>query len=203
MFDVKNGTLIKNPQQKITPALKLRNYLSWHSHLYSLIYFSVIDNQKLRDFLIKINLLNPPYIELNNDMNSLIYINSKNQIFEHAINKTLLLLEGINNHISKNNMTLILFIVPAKEQVDSSKMKHYIKTKDLDTEKLNITKVQEIISNSMEKYNITTIEPLDQFKRHNLNNTFYYDIDGHWNKKGHQFVANIIYEKLIKLKIVS
>ena len=202
LFDVKNTTLIRNHTQKITLILKLRNYISWHSHFYSLVYFSVIDNQELRDFLIKIKLLNPPYKDSSTDFDSLIYFNTKNHDFDYVMNKTILLLNEINNIAKQNNVTLIVFIVPTKEQVDDNKMKEYIKNKNLNNEKLNITKVQQIIS-SIQKDNITIIDPLDQFKKHNINNTFYYDIDGHWNQKGHQFVANIIHENLIKHSLVS
>lgn len=203
LFDIKNNTLIRNPPQKILPILKLRNYISWHSHLYSLIYFSAIDNQKLRDFLIKAKLLNPPYKEPNTDFESLLYLNSKNQDFDYAMNKTLLLLNEINNLANRNSINLIVFIIPTKEQVDDNKMREYIKNHDINREKLNITKVQEIIRSSMQKNNIIVVYPLDQFKKYNINNTFYYDIDGHWNKKGHKFAADIIYENLIKRSIVS
>lgn len=203
LFDVKNNKLVANPPLKITPILKLRNYISWHSHLYSLIYFSVIDNQKLRNILIELKLLNPPIMDPSTDFDSLIYLNSKNKEFEYASNKTLLLLDEINSLALKNNIKLVIFLVPTKEQVDSSKMNSYIKFKNLDIKELNATKTQQIIKESLQKYNITIMDPFGQFKRYNVNNTFYYDIDGHWNKKGHQFVADIIYEDLIKSKLTS
>ena len=202
LFDVKNGALIRNPPQKITSLLKLRNYISWHSHLYSLVYSSIIDNQKLRDFFIKAKLLNPPYKNPNTDFDSLIYLNSKNQEFDYTVNKTLFLLNAINNIAKKNNIELVIFLVPTREQVDNNKMKDYIKSNKLPFEKLNITKVQEIIM-AVQKENVIIIDPLDLFNKYNKNNTFYYNVDGHWNAKGHQFAADILYEKLINMGIVS
>ena len=202
LFDVKNDALIRNPPQKITSLLKLRNYISWHSHLYSLVYFSIIDNQKLRDFFIKAKLLNPPYKNPDTDFDSLIYLNSKNQDFDYAVNQTLFLLNTINNITKKNNVELAIFLVPTREQVDNNKMKDYINNNNLPFEKLNTTKVQEIIR-ALQKENVIIIDPLDIFKKYNTNNTFYYNIDGHWNTKGHQFAADVLYEKLINMGIVS
>jgi hypothetical protein len=197
LFGMENNTLVRNPPQKITPILKLRNYVSWHSHLYSLIYFSVIDNQKLRNLLIKIKLLNPPSKDPSTDFNSLIYLNLENQDFDYAVNKTLLLLNKINNVATQNKAKLIVFMIPSKEQVDSNKMKDFIRNKNLDIDKLNITKVQKILKPSLWKNSIRIIEPLNKFRKHNTNNTFYYDIDGHWINKGQELAADITYEYLI------
>lgn len=202
LFGLKNNTLLKNPPQKITPILKLRNYISWHSHLYSLIYFSVIDNQKLRDFLIQIRLLNPPYKDPSIDFESLIYLNTENKDFDYAVNKTLLLLKEISKITDHNDINLIIFIIPLKEQTNQNKMSDYIKEKNLDEQKINSTKISEIIKTSMQKDNITIINPLEQFKKDNINNTLYYNIDIHWNRKGHELAASIIYERLINLGIV-
>ena len=202
LFDVKNDALIMNHHQKITSLLKLRNYISWHSHLYSLVYSSIIDNQKLRDFFIKAKLLNPPYKNPDTDFDSLIYLNSKNEEFEYSVNKTLFLLNAINDIAKKNNLEFAIFLVPTREQVDNNKMKDYIKSNNLPFENLNTTKVQEIIK-ALQKENVIIIDPLDLFKKYNKNNTFYYNVDGHWNTRGHQFAADILYEKLINMSIVS
>jgi hypothetical protein len=88
-------------------------------------------------------------------------------------------------------------MIPSKEQVDSNKMKDFIRNKNLDIDKLNITKVQKILKPSLWKNSIRIIEPLNKFRKHNTNNTFYYDIDGHWINKGQELAADITYEYLI------
>ena len=197
LFSVKNNTLIQNPPQKITAILKIRNFISWHSHLYALIYRSVIDNQNLRNLLIKAKLLNPPYKEPSTDFDSLIYQNSYNADFEYSMNKTILLLNKIKETSNNHNLRFILLLAPSKEQVDDTEMKKYISKMNINTSELNATLVQDTIKISLRKSNITIWDLSEQFMENSINNTFYYDTDPHWNKKGHELAANIIYENLI------
>lgn len=203
LFDVENNTLIQNPPQKITTILKLRNFISWHSHIYALIYRSVIDNQNLRNLLIKAGLLNPPYKEPSTDFDSLIYQNSYNADFKYSVNKTALLLNKIEEMSNNNHIKFILLISPSKEQVDGTAMKDYISKMNLNISELNVTLVQDTIKTSLRKSNITILDSLEQFKKNNINNTFYYSIDLHWNTKGHELVADILSERLIKPGLVS
>ena len=202
IFDFKNNTLMQNPEQKITFSLKLRNFISWNSHLYSLMYFSVIENEKLRILLIQLHLLNPPYKNPDTDFDSLIYQNNNNPDFKYSVNKTIALLAAMNNLAKKNNITFTIFINPTKEQVDNKKNEEYIHDRNLDKARLNMTQVQQILKENIGNKGIMTIDPLDIFRKQNINNTFYYDIDGHWNKKGHNLVADILYGKLATYKLI-
>ena len=202
LFDVKNNSLVRNPPKEISTALKIRNYISWHSHLYSLFYFSVIDNADLRNFLVNAHLLNAPFKEPSTDFDSLIYQNSNNADFKYSMNKTLLLLNGINKMAENKNTAFALFIIPAKEQADKNEMLKYAESRKLDASKLNITLTQDSLKDALNKENIAIMDPLPQFVKSGRNNTFYYNIDSHWNKNGHEFAANAIYEKLINAKLV-
>jgi len=196
LFDVKNNSLVRNPLKEISASLKARNFISWHSHLYSLFYFSVIDNSDLRNFLIKIHLLNAPFKEPSTDFDSLVYQNSNNSDFKYSVNKTLLLLDEISKMAESKKATIALFIIPAKEQVDGSKMQKYMQLHKLDSSRLNITLTQDILKESFKK-DIIVMDPLPKFVKSNKDNAYYYNIDVHWNKKGHEFAADILYEKLI------
>lgn len=201
LFDVKDNSLVRNPPREISASLKIRNFISWHSHLYSLFYFAVIDNQNLRNFLIKIHLLNEPFKEPSTDFDSLVYQNSDNADFSHSMNKTLLLIDEINRMAKNQSATPAIFIIPAKEQVDKNEMDKYAKKYQLDPSKLNITLTQDALKSSLKKENIIVMDPLPRFVKSNTNNSFYYSIDSHWNKKGHELAAALLYESLINSKL--
>lgn len=44
---------------------------------------------------------------------------------------------------------------------------------------------------------------LPYFKSRNINNTFYFEIDGHWNEKWHALASEILYGYLIDKGIVK
>tara|TARA_Y100000310_G_scaffold313699_1_gene362364 strand:- start:718 stop:1791 length:1074 start_codon:yes stop_codon:yes gene_type:complete len=203
LFDIKNGILVRNPTLEVTPSLKLRNYLSWHSHLYSLLYFSVIDNQKLRSFLIKVHILNAPFENPKEDINSLVHLNLDNKNFDYAINKTLLLFNNMEMIAKQHNTAFIILIIPYKEQVDDKRLEMYIKNKNLAKDNINMTKVNEIITHSLQDTGVLIIDPLEQFRKNNVDNTFYYNIDGHWNPIGHEFVAEILFQRLTEEGILA
>ncbi|MDD5331713.1 MAG: SGNH/GDSL hydrolase family protein [Candidatus Nanoarchaeia archaeon] len=94
----------------------------------------------------------------------------------------------------KNNFSLIVLIIPEREQVDKTKMDEYLS-------KINDTQVDEAeirkkINNILEKNKIIYLDTTPELKRLNVNNTFYFEIDGHLNKEGHRLIGSLLTQKL-------
>lgn len=202
LFDFTNGTLTKNPNKEVSFSLKVRNVISWHSHIYSLLYFSVIDNPKITSFLIKAHLLNPPNLDPATDFDTLIFKNEENEDFDYALWKTRTLLREINGSLHTENIPFIVVIIPFREQVDSVMMETFAQKYGIEKRKVNSTKAHDLIFDILKDEHILTIDPLKEFQRRNTNNTFYYSIDAHWNTEGHETAAKFIYQELKKNKIV-
>jgi len=202
LFDFTNGTLTKNPSKEVPFSLKIRNFISWHSHLYSLLYFSVIDNSKATSFLIKAHLLNPPNVDPATDFDTLIFKNEENANFDYALWKTRALLIEINRFLQTENIQLIVVIVPFREQVDSAMMETFAQQHGIGEWEVNSTKAHDLILDMLKAEHIPVIDPLQEFRLRNTNNTFYYSIDAHWNAEGHKLMASVLSKELQKKYVI-
>lgn len=64
-------------------------------------------------------------------------------------------------------------------------------------------KIQQMTKEFAKKNNIGVFDMLPYFKSRNINNTFYFEIDGHWNEKGHALASELLYDYLVDNKIVK
>ncbi len=201
LFEVQNSTLIQTPKKDVGFSLKVRNMVSWHSHLYSLFYFSVIDNKKISNLLIGMHLLNPSTKDPKADFNTLIYSNEQSKEYEQAFQKTLLLLDAMKKYLDERNIHFMVLVSPAKEQVDEGMMQKFASENGLND--INRTRVQDELVPWLKKEGIAAINPLDEFRQKNINNTFYFIVDGHWNVEGHTLVAEILRDNILKSNMPS
>lgn len=89
-------------------------------------------------------------------------------------------------------------LLPIREQVDKRKFNEFLKKAEIDGASLDTSKIQKMILNITQKNNITALDLLPDFSKRNINNTFFFEIDGHWNEKGHELAAELIYKELLR-----
>jgi lysophospholipase L1-like esterase len=122
---------------------------------------------------------------------------------ERGWNETFDFLMRIKNLTEANNSTLVVVIIPVREQVHKEdwelrkiqrKMEYGLNEKDFDLEK-----PQKKLIDFCEGNNISYIDLLPKFKEKAMNGIrLYYKSDVHWNEKGHELAADIIAESLLK-----
>lgn len=126
----------------------------------------------------------------------------KESIYPEQFDRTKKLLKLFDKFVKENNLDWVLVIIPTKEQVDKNKLKKLVKEQNLNNE-LDVEKAQKFLKQFAEENNISYIDLLPEFKKRNVNNTFYFEIDGHWNKKGNKLAAEIIFKKLVEFGLIK
>lgn len=121
-----------------------------------------------------------------------IYYQNYSAEINAGFNKTEEALLQIKNISPK----LTVFLIPASFQVDNSRVREFIKSNEQDN--VNLTKPMDILVSFCNNNNITIINPLPEFQRHKINNTFFWKYDGHLNKNGHALVAEVLYAHIMK-----
>ena len=67
---------------------------------------------------------------------------------------------------------------------------------NLSSEDYNLNKPQEEIIKILDHLNIKYIDLLPELRKANINNTFYWELDGHFNEKGYTKASEIIFSDL-------
>jgi len=107
--------------------------------------------------------------------------------FEYTDDTFLTTIEEIAN-MNKYNDDVLFIIIPYKFQVDG-------RTLNIGTAKYNIIdRYYKKLIKELDEININYIDLTEPYKQKNINNTFFWDIDGHWNKAGIDYAVNLTYE---------
>lgn len=117
-----------------------------------------------------------------------IYNEERNEKLSGAINNTKDLLIKMNKITNESNVGFVIILIPTREQVYNTKIFDK-KGSKLDLEKINLEFISFFESNG-----INYIDLLPYLRNEE---NIYFKTDPHWNKKGHEFVAKVIYENLI------
>ena len=134
-------------------------------------------------------------------LQDLYFTNS--ELANTGFTKTFLIFDNLINYTQSNNITLIVAFIPTKEQVDKRKYNEtFGKYQDTGII-IDILKPNTRLAGYLSSRNTAYIDLLPYFRKENKNNTFYFEHDEHFNKKGHQLAAGILYEKLINSKLIS
>ncbi|MDD5254394.1 MAG: hypothetical protein PHG05_04865 [Candidatus Nanoarchaeia archaeon] len=94
----------------------------------------------------------------------------------------------------KNNFKLLFLIIPAREQVDKTKLREYLE--NINPRYIEESRIRKDIINTLNKNKIDYLDVTPDMQKLNINNTFYYSIDGHLNKEGHKLIARLLTKKL-------
>jgi len=119
---------------------------------------------------------------------------------ERGWNETFDFLMRMKNLTEAKNSTLVVVIIPTKEQVHKEDWALRKKEYGLNEKDFDLEKPQKKLISFCEGNNVSYIDLLPKFREKAKNGVrLYYKNDGHWNEKGHELAANIISESLLIL----
>ncbi len=107
------------------------------------------------------------------------------------------MIDEIKETAEQSNASFVIVYLPAVEEVDETARAKWVAKYETDEKEIDIDKSNKKIKEYTENKNIPLIDSLPVLRQKNVNNTFYYSIDKHWNQEGHSTAAQEIYEKLI------
>lgn len=127
-----------------------------------------------------------------------IYSLGYSELVKQDIETTLDLILRMKNIAYENNISLVLVILPTREQV------YDYKIKDSENNLLNWTKPNDILKEFGIKNDIMIIDILPKLRDYiKFNDTkIYFKIDPHWNKNGNYIVGKALYKELKNKKII-
>ena len=102
----------------------------------------------------------------------------------------------INNLCQKNGAQMLILLVPAPFQINAFYLSEWQKYGvDLDDAILEASKAQDEMKRFCLDEGIFLLDLFSSFKT-DTTHQYYYVEDGHWNREGHQFAAQVICERL-------
>jgi len=113
---------------------------------------------------------------------------------EENFKKTKFLLKEMNTLSRKNKIKFVVVIIPSKIQVSDRHWEEYQKS----YENVSTSRYmpQKTILDFCIKNKILCIDLFPEFLKIANKGDYYFEIDGHWNEKGHELASNLIYEEL-------
>ena len=104
-------------------------------------------------------------------------------------------LEQLNDYLNQKNITLILVVIPAPVQLDSSIQKLVGLSNNMDLDEFDFRKANKLLEEFGEQNNVLMIDltPTLEMKCDEYCDKYYFRMDGHWNKEGHKLAAEIMY----------
>ena len=100
-----------------------------------------------------------------------------------------------NKLAKQNGIELVFVILPDRGQVDDNLWEKLLDSHK-SSENASRFQVQKDLQNIFDETNSKYIDTTPFLVKLNKNNTFYYNIDGHLNTKGHELVGSVLYSKL-------
>jgi hypothetical protein len=95
----------------------------------------------------------------------------------------------------ENDFEIMYVIIPSREQVDDIKWEGLLAER-VEVEEPQRFAIQNDVTLALEKSGSKYVDLTPYFVRLNENNSFYYNVDGHLNTKGHELAAAVIERKL-------
>lgn len=175
MIEIDNRNFLKKALYKINV------FLTFKSHFYTLFKNSF---RKPLSFFYS----GKPSV----DVSSQIYTDEIRKDIDYNLDFFL----KIKNLTDRNNISLVLVLIPYEEQVYGKKIR------DESNLLKNWTKPSEFMKDFGLKNDILIIDLLPYFNEYVKNNEekLYFSGDGHWNRNGHRLAGKILYDELNKLQ---
>ena len=147
--------------------IKFKRFISSHFALYNFISVSLKRIPSIERVLIKIGLITEPHLDSQNNLESQL---------DFRIAITVKELVNLKSQLPEDTPVAIL-IIPARFEIKDSSIYH--------------KKLREKIITSLNKLNITTIDPIEGFLKKGFAAT-HFPHDGHWNALGHKIAATAV-----------
>ncbi|MBS3166640.1 SGNH/GDSL hydrolase family protein [Candidatus Woesearchaeota archaeon] len=160
---------------KLSFSTRVRSFLNRKFMLYSTAKKLILNNKK---------------DNLSSEGLSDIYLKEYPSQLNENLKKTEDIFKFLKDLTSKNNSSLLIVLVPTKEQIGLTLLDN------ISLNNYNLEKPQKELINLLEKNDINYVNLLPKLKAENINNTFYWGLDGHFNKLGYRKASEIIYSEL-------
>lgn len=194
IFDYENGKLIDKRPVVFSRFQKSIHWLNTHFHTTKAIERTLLTSNITRKILFRIGVYKTrEKFGYNLSLTKSFFLRKDLPITETGFNKTSLIFKELANYTNSKNIGLIVTILPKKEEVDSRKYLEYFGNNS----EIDISKPNSVLKKILRENYIESISLLPEFKRKNINNTFYYEVDSHFNKDGNKLAAEIIYRYLV------
>ena len=124
-----------------------------------------------------------------------------------AWNVTRLLILEFKNEAERHGASLAVISIPFREQVYEKLLGSYFSGSGTERREWDVNKPDRILSTFLEDQRIPFLELMPDFRKAAGKSALYYGIDGHvsdghWNVNGHHLAGQLIYDWLVKEKLV-
>ena len=109
-------------------------------------------------------------------------------LFEHFIKE-------LKSEVISSGANLTAFIIPHPASINDTDKEKFLQTYGLDQDQVDFLKPNREFIDVFEKQNISYVNLYDHLKHRE--ERIYYLLDGHFNPKGHQIIADLLLERLI------
>jgi hypothetical protein len=112
---------------------------------------------------------------------------------------TLALLETLREDVESAGAAFVVAVFPTRFQVDDLLWAAHARRVGLDPAEFDLTAPQRILGEWARRSGTPVIDLLEAFRERNRDNSFYFDVDAHWNPAGHRLAALRLLHELTAL----
>ena len=171
-------------------AYSLRKYFEAHSHLYML--FKLVKEQ-----------WKSTEMDIQLDRAEEFFVHTDSAMSQAGWELTFALLAEFQARVRASGAEFVLVAVPTKYQIDTKLWESYTALAGLEPDEYDRQAPQRHSEDWSTRYRNPLIDLFDEFRARNVDNTFYYTNDGHWNPDGHLLAAELILERLRELGLIG
>jgi len=115
---------------------------------------------------------------------------------ESRVKNTLGAIGKLNLYCKDNNIELMVVVIPTIFQVYDNVKESFIRASMLGKDDFDFNKPQALLKEFFLRENIEFIDLLPEFKKLSSNHDLYWSLNPHFNKKGNEIAAKIIFNRL-------
>ncbi len=184
------GKLKYHPPSPPSGQLKLRQYFVRHSHAWSFAAYLMNSNKLTRSLMQGLGIFK--------EKNKTLFGVPDSEYYNAALQANVDLISRAAGFARGNGMGFLVAIIPLREQVDGRKFNESQQNFPLENFLTLEQPVQDLVR-GLRDSSVPTISYLETMREENENNTFYYEIDGHWNQAGQRRAAEMLFEEVRKM----
>jgi hypothetical protein len=197
---------VKNPYENgVSVMYKFRKFFASRSHLYMLL--KLAKRQVLKEETPRRRHHNQgAYTDLKVDQKleaEDVFTTQRNPAVARGWSVTLALLGEMKEQVEATGARFMVVLFPTRFQVDDALWSAHAARLGINTKKFDLMKPQKNFKGWSERVGVPVLDLIEPFKERNDSNTFYHDIDAHWNAEGHHLAAEMIVQELQRLEFVS
>ncbi len=117
----------------------------------------------------------------------------------HGWDLTLALLETLREEVESAGAAFVVAVFPTRFQVDDLLWATHAGRVGLDPAAFDLRAPQRILGEWARRCGAPTIDLLEAFRERNRDNSFYFEVDAHWNPDGHRLAALRLLDQLTAL----